>query len=146
MQRWMVLFAAMVAPPAHAQSIDTILAAAARSEASTTCRETEEDGTILVCGRRDRSDRYRLPLPTQRAPGEIGAVAGEVPPPRVDSPYLGGCGMFAGQRRCSRRESEAYGYGRGRDPVTLVGRLIAKAVDGDAEVGPVPDAPPRGRE
>lgn len=121
--------------PAGAQSFDRILAAAAEREAARNCSAAGA-GEIVVCGNPDRGDRYRLPLPTVREVGEQGAVIGEVPPPSVQDPFLSGCGMFRGQRRCSKREAEAYGYGRGRDPVTLVGRLVTILVDPDAEIGP----------
>ncbi len=39
----------------------------------------------------------------------------------------GRCGIFAGERRCSKREAQAYGYGGGRDPVSVVVG-VAKAI------------------
>lgn len=126
--------------PAQGQSIDRILAAAAERDAARNCTPAAGD-EVIVCGNRNRGDRYRLPLPTMRDPAETGAVIGEVPPPSVENPFLSGCGIFRGQRRCARREAEAYGYGGGRDPVTVLGRLITKAVDPDAEVGPAPIVP-----
>lgn len=36
---------------------------------------------------------------------------------------VGACGMFAGQRDCNKAEMRHFGYGRGRDPVTVVGKL-----------------------
>lgn len=123
--------------PAQGQSIDRILAAAAERDAARNCTPVSND-EVIVCGDRDRGDRYRLPLPSVRNLAEAGAVAGEVPPPLIESPFLSGCGIFRGQRRCARREAEAYGYGGGRDPVTALGRLITKAVDPDAEIVPAP--------
>ncbi|WP_430636940.1 hypothetical protein [Sphingomonas hankookensis] len=126
--------------PAHGQSIDRILAAAAERDAARNCAPAGKD-ELVVCGDRDRDRRYRLPLPTARDPAAAGAVIGELPPPSVENPFLSGCGPFRGQRRCARREAEAYGFGRGRDPVTLLGRLITKVVDPDAEIGPAPTVP-----
>lgn len=140
-KRLLLIAALLPAPPAGAQSFDRILAAAAEREAARSCSAAGA-GEIVVCGDRDRGDRYRLPLPTDREVGEQGAVIGEVPPPSVQDPFLSGCGIFRGQGRCSKREAEAYGYGRGRDPLTLVGRLVTVLVDPDAEIGPPATAPP----
>lgn len=143
-RRLLLLAALFPALPAQAQSFDRILAAAAEREASRSC-STAGAGEVVVCGDRDRADRYRLPLPTLREAGEQGAVVGEVPAPSVQDPFLSGCGIFRGQRRCSKRDAEAYGYGRGRDPVTLAGRLVTVLVDPDADIGPPPTVPPRDR-
>lgn len=143
-KRLLLIVTLLPAPPAQAQSFDRIIAAAAEREAARNCSAADA-GEILVCGDRDRGERYRLPLPTVREVGEQGAVAGEVPAASVQDPFLSGCGIFRGQRRCSKREAEAYGYGRGRDPVTLVGRLVTTLVDPDAEIGPPPTVPPRDR-
>lgn len=141
----MLPIAALLIPlPVQAQSFDRILAAAAERDAARNCSSASA-GEIVVCGDRDRDTRYRLPLSTVREAGEQGAVVGEVPPPSVQDPFLSGCGIFRGQRRCSKQEAEAYGYGRGRDPVTLVGRLVTKLADPDAEIGAPPTVPPRDR-
>ncbi len=144
MRRTMIAILLLPSLPAQGQSIDRILAAAAERRKARGCAVDERDD-ITVCARDDR--RHRLPLRTERSPLETGAVAGEAPRATATDPFLKGCGIFRGQNaRCSRREAAAYGYGGGRDPVTLVGRLIRKAVDPDAEVGPPPDAPPATRE
>ena len=141
----LIPFVALLRPQqAQAQSFDRILAAAAEREAARNCSAAGA-GEIVVCGDRDRDTRYRLPLPTVRDVGEQGAVIGEVPSPSVQDPFLSGCGIFRGQRRCSKQEAEAYGYGRGRDPVTLVGRLVTILADPDAEIGAPPTVPPRDR-
>ncbi len=138
----LLLATALLAPPA--QSIDSILAAAAKREAERGCTPAGKD-ELIVCGDRDAGERYRLPLPTERSSEEMGAVIGEVPRQSTQDPFLSGCGPFRGQRRCSRKEAEAWGYGRGRDPVTLVGRLVTGLVDPDAEIGPPATLPPRSR-
>lgn len=140
-KRLLLIAALLPAAPAQSQSFDRILAAAAEREATRNCTAAGA-GEVVVCGDRDRGDRYRLPLPTVREVGEQGAVVGEAAAPSVQDPFLSGCGMFRGQRRCSKREAEAYGFGRGRDPVTLVGRLVAVLVDPDAQIGPPATVPP----
>lgn len=45
----------------------------------------------------------------------------------------GPCGVFAGERRCSKDEAAQYGYGKGRDPITALTRLAKKVADPDAE-------------
>lgn len=137
------MLVAVAAPPAAAQSIDRIIAGAAQRNAARGC--IDDADTITVCADPDADARRRLPLPTVRNPDGQGAVAGEPARVSTDSPFLSGCGIFAGQRRCAAREAEAYGYGAGRNPVTLVGRLIAKAIDSDAEVGPSAADVPKAR-
>lgn len=44
---------------------------------------------------------------------------------------VGACGMFAGDRDCSKAEMRHFGYGRGRDPVTFVGKLAGKLLHPD---------------
>jgi hypothetical protein len=132
----------MLPAAAPGQSIDRILAAAAQRNAARNCTPAKSD-EIVVCAHDDDA-RFRLPPSTPDDPRATGAVAGEAPRASVANPFNKGCGVFARQNRCSKQESRAYGYGGGHDPVTLVGRLIRKAVDPDAEVGPPPPGlPPR---
>lgn len=44
---------------------------------------------------------------------------------------VGACGMFAGQRDCNKAEMRHFGYGRGREPVTFVGKLASKLLGRD---------------
>lgn len=122
------------------QSVDRILAAAVEREAARNCTPAREN-ELVVCGDPDRGTRYRLLLPRAASAAEAGAVAGEAPRASAENPFLSGCGIFRGQRRCAKREAEAYGYGAGRDPVTLVGRLVTRLTDPDAEIGPPPTLP-----
>ena len=85
---------------------------------------------VVVCGL--AKDHYRLPLPAERAPLP-GAVRGEAQSGMAALTASGRCGVFAGERRCVKREAAEYGYGEGRDPITLVSRLAQKAVDPDAD-------------
>lgn len=41
------------------------------------------------------------------------------------------CGIFTGQRRCTKREAARYGYGDGRNPITMLARLAKQVVDPD---------------
>lgn len=80
---------------------------------------------IVVCA--DTSDRYRLPLPVARAGPERGEARSGMdaltPPTR--------CGIFAGERQCGKKEAAEYGYGNGRNPITILFRLAGKIVDPD---------------
>jgi hypothetical protein len=97
----------------------------------------ERDDDVVVCA--SRADRFRLPLPEERASPEAAdhramtGMAALTPATR--------CGIFDGERRCSKREAEGYGYGRGRDPITVLSRLGAALLDPDADVAGPPDAP-----
>ncbi|MDX5984430.1 hypothetical protein [Sphingomonas echinoides] len=94
------------------------------------CDETGSADSIVVCGR--RRDQYRLPLRDESAPDEDAARGAAASGLTAITPS-GRCGVFAGQRQCSKREAAAYGYGKGRDPITLVTRLAKKALDPDGE-------------
>ena len=96
------------------------------------CAGSGTGDEVVVCGRAEPDTRYRLPLPSERAPSVIrdgvpGGMAALTP--------TGACGIFAGQRRCSKAEASAYGYGDGRDPVSVAGKLLTLLADPDAEVG-----------
>jgi hypothetical protein len=41
------------------------------------------------------------------------------------------CGIFAGERRCSKREAAQYGYGDGRNPLTVLAERAKRAADPD---------------
>lgn len=94
------------------------------------CRGAQSDD-IVVCA--DRSDRYRLPLPVDQ-PDPDRHVAGEAASAASALRPGGACGLFAGQRACAKAEAARYGYGRGRDPVTVLGRLGRKLLDPDADL------------
>ncbi|MDR6850132.1 hypothetical protein J2X47_002040 [Sphingomonas sp. BE270] len=94
------------------------------------CDDTLSADEIVVCGR--RRDQYRLPLREEPAPDADAARGAEASGLSAITPS-GRCGIFAGERRCSKREAAAYGYGNGRDPITLLTRLAKKALDPDGE-------------
>ena len=81
-----------------------------------------------MCGQ--RRDRYRLPLPDER--GHQGDRArGEAPSGMAAITPAAPCGIFAGERRCSKREAAQYGYGEGRDPITVLTSLAKRVLDPD---------------
>jgi hypothetical protein len=90
------------------------------------CSEGASRGEIVVCGGRD--SRYRLPLPNERQPLERGEQAG-----RGALTPAGSCGIFAGERRCNKGEAAEFGYGEGRNPITMLVRLTKKVADPDAD-------------
>jgi hypothetical protein len=86
------------------------------------------DGEVVVCG--GRTDRYRLPFPVERDPPSVAgpSAGGGSGTAAITSP--GRCGLFAGERRCGKREAADYGYGEGRDPISQLGKL-ADRLTGD---------------
>ena len=95
------------------------------------CDAHSEDGAIIVCGSRSGTDSpYRLPeelrrqnraQPSYQSSRLSGALA--------DPAASADCGIFQGQRRCGKSEMRSYGYGGGRDPVTVVVKVIEKLSD-----------------
>lgn len=93
------------------------------------CDPAAEEGAVIVCANRD--DRFRLPLrdpqnlraelPAQALPGGMAALTGG-----------GRCGIFAGERNCSRGEAAAYGYGEGRNPLDFLAKLAKRLATGEA--------------
>lgn len=94
------------------------------------CEGSAVGEEVVVCGH--GRDRYRLPLPNEREQSTE-RVAGEVPGGMAALTPATPCGMFAGERRCSKREAARYGYGGGRDPITVLTKLARKAADPDAD-------------
>jgi hypothetical protein len=104
-------------------------------------RPDEADGDVIVCARNDA--RYRLPLPAERdTDSRDGLVRGEAPRATIEGNAP--CGIFAGQRSCSKMEAVRYGYGGGRDPITVGAKAVSKLFDPDADLGdPAPVPRPR---
>lgn len=123
--------------PAAAQSLGEAISQE-RARLSGSCRAETLAGAVsdvVVCARRQASERYRSPLPFEDvSPLADGPVKGEPQSaaaalvPRVP------CGPFAGQRQCSKAEALLYGYGGGRDPLSLAIGLVTRAVDPEAEL------------
>lgn len=88
-------------------------------------------GDVVVCG--ERAGRYRLPLPREREPGVVERGRGEAASPLAAMTPGGRCGIFAGERRCGRAEAADYGYGQGRDPITVVSNLGRALLSPDRE-------------
>lgn len=109
------------------------------------CASAGAGDDIVVCGRRDGQDRYRLPQTGESEPFAGGRrIPGEAPRASAEPLSFAPCGIFAGQRRCSKREMLEFGYGGGRDPLTVAGKLFTALTDPDAAAGP-PPLPPKPR-
>lgn len=94
---------------------------------------------IVVCGKRGERDRYRLPQTGESEPFALGRrIAGEAPRASAEPLSFAPCGIFEGQRRCGKREALEYGYGGGRDPLTVASKLITALTDPDASAAPPP--------
>ena len=103
---------------------------------------------IVVCGSREagEADRYRLPLPVEEGPSHrAGNRRGEVPGASLDPGAIGPCGIFQGQRRCSKAEAAKDGLGGGKDPISALIKLGTKLADPDADVEPPTPFPDRRR-
>ncbi|MGZ8285111.1 MAG: hypothetical protein ACXW27_04735 [Allosphingosinicella sp.] len=101
------------------------------------CASPAAGDEIVVCGRRDGQDRFRLPRTGESEP--FGRrIAGEAPRASAEPLGFAPCGIFEGQRRCGTREALEYGYGGGRDPLTVASKLIAALTDPDSSAGPPP--------
>jgi hypothetical protein len=94
------------------------------------CLRPDRDEEIVVCGRRDRSDRYRLP-PSLRGEAEAGRRIPGLGPPTIDAEPHAPCGIFQGQRKCSKADAAEFGYGNGRDPITVVGKIVSELGEPD---------------
>ncbi|WP_174278623.1 hypothetical protein [Sphingomonas bacterium] len=101
-----------------------------------------QSADVIVCG--NNRDRYRLPLPAKRDP------VSEPQGPRADSGSglaaitpVAPCGIFSGERRCGKAEAAQYGYGGGRDPVTVLVKVGKALINPDA--GPLPTMPSKPR-
>jgi hypothetical protein len=124
----------------------TATEALARAHALTAADACAASGVedIVVCARDAERDarRYRLPLPEERDP-DVGArpPVGEALPAAAETPGKRGCGILAGQRRCSNAERLESGYGGGRDPLTAAIMLGTLLLDPDADVSPPAPTP-----
>lgn len=122
---------------------DTVERALARTRAlvADPCKQAGPE-EIVICGSKSQGDAYRVPLAEED--GEVfntRARQGEVPNASADRLNAKGCGIFEGERRCGRKEMELYGYLRGRDPVSVLTKLVTILADPDADVAPPPALP-----
>ncbi len=82
------------------------------------CGQPDEDGAIVVCGRRGQN---RLPLPEERSDADGGRVRGEVPRASTDLPNPPDCRAAIGKvNRC----------GSGSAPSVFF-KLLQKSTDPD---------------
>jgi hypothetical protein len=134
------------AVPAAAQSASDLALANSRVLPTLdACAPTGGEDEVVVCGRRGDQDRYRLPQLGETEPFAMGRrIPGEAPRASAEPLGFAPCGIFAGQRRCGKREMLEFGYGGGRDPLTVAGRLFTELTDPDSGRGP-PPLPPRPR-
>jgi hypothetical protein len=135
----------MAATAAQAQSPGGSVAPLLHSFATQEECRSSSTGEVVVCADRD-GDRYRLPLPDEREPGGASAhVRGEIPRASAENPSAGGCGLFQGQRHCSKADALRYGYGGGADPLSFALKLGKALFDPDANLAPPPPLPQRFR-
>jgi hypothetical protein len=95
---------------------------------SSACPDPGPDGEIVICGRGGSSDRYRIPV-IFRDQDEPGRRPGGIGPVSLDDEPYAPCGIFHGQRRCNKAEAALHGYGNGRNPISVVGRIIGEVVE-----------------
>ncbi|MDF0545995.1 hypothetical protein PX699_26910 [Sphingobium sp. H39-3-25] len=126
-------------------SMQSLLDAAHDMTSASQCGAVSDglnEAEIMVCGRRRSDDRYRLPLRGERPPSDqLRRHPGEAPRASANAAPLAPCGIFQGQRRCSKTEAREYGYGGGRDPLSATIRLGTLLVDPDADVALPVDLP-----
>ena len=91
------------------------------------CPDQGAADEITVCGRRDDQERYRLPLRGQDGSAS-GQVRGEVPRASAEANPTAPCGIFEGERRCSKAEMRRYGY---RNPLTALREVTEGSTDPD---------------
>jgi hypothetical protein len=91
-----------------------------------TCSSSSLEGEIVVCGK--RSDRYRIAKEyrSDSSPSPLGR-----PRTPLSAEDFAPCGIFQGERRCGKREAAQYGYGEGRDPISVGVRIISALSDPD---------------
>ncbi len=140
---FVLLLGTFAAPPAPAQSgqaardihhariADERIARARIHVTADRCRQQVDPDEIVICGARDH-DRYRLPIRDERSEISLYDRAnGDVPRASLDADNSAPCGIFQGDRSCSKAEAGLFGYGRGRDPLTLGTRIADQLADPD---------------
>ncbi len=125
------LIAIALGSPAFGQAKPNDLAATTKFVTPKPCSTVATANEIVICGRHDDS-RYRLPLPDERESADAGPVRGEAPRAGLIDGRPAACGIFAGERRCRNSEAAQFGYGGGRNPISVLGKLATLLVDGNA--------------
>lgn len=127
----LLLIAAQAAAP-YPSSVESTVHGAAHFRIipeADECRSTARGAEIVVCGRRGANDTFRIPqeFRDQREAGRrIGGIgSASVDPGGPVAP----CGVFQGQRKCYKEEAAEYGWGRGRDPITVAAKIISALAD-----------------
>lgn len=92
------------------------------------CVQPSASDEIIVCARRGDDDRYRIPkeFRNQEEAGRRIAGPGSA---SLDTEPFAPCGIFEGQRKCNKADAAEFGYGNGRDLITVVGKVIAAIAD-----------------
>ena len=133
--------------PAYSQvASEPMIKGTDRLTAILKCDNSKGASEIVVCGRSNPNDRYRLPLydgsNEDSASRFSGAARGEIPRATVQL-ASGPCGNFNGGRQCSKAESRAfYGTeGASSDPITFLINVATIISDKDASVTPPPPIP-----
>jgi hypothetical protein len=116
---------------AIAQTAEEYIATAQKRLSAVRCVKANDED-ITVCGRSTNDQGYRLPLPSERdGNAQFARRKGELPPPTTDAKPWVECGIFQGQRRCNKRDAAHYGYGKGRDPLTVASKVIDSIINPD---------------
>jgi len=111
--------AALAQSDAQPPHVDPILAGGLQTALSPACSSHSSDESIVVCGK--HTDRFRIPEKLRNPARPSASIRPTMPLAAGD---LAPCGLFQGQRRCGRNEAAQYGYGAGRDPITVALKVI----------------------
>lgn len=91
-------------------------------------KQRDGEDVIVVCG--NPHNQFRLPLPRENE--SLDSAHSRAQTGMAALTPAGPCGVFVGERQCSKKEAAEYGYGNGRDPLTVITRIAKKVVDPDA--------------
>jgi hypothetical protein len=132
-----LLLVTLAAPSARAQSGPGTQSAEERIERARNlvmparCPQKADPGEIVICGSRRDPDRYRLPIRNERTvESRYERVRGDIARATLDAAPAR-CGIFQGERPCGKSEAADYGYGRGRDPLTVGAKIVEQLTDPD---------------
>jgi hypothetical protein len=96
-------------------------------------RQQSPSDEIVICGSRRRNEKYRLPLRDERESiARFDRVRGDVPRASLADPAgPTRCGIFEGERRCSKEEAAEFGYYGGRDPLSFGAKVVERIAHPD---------------